>query len=312
LVDKETQERESCYNKTMQFQFFSKNGDILPIEQANIPLSNIAYQYGFGVYETLKVRNGVLFFVEQHVERLFTSAKEIGLGHEFTKEEIKDWIEKILGRVFDREAQTESVQHNEEKFSCNLKILLIGGKTKSDAELFILPLAPLFPDRKLYTEGAKTMTVQYERIFPHAKTLNMLPSYVAYTKAKEQGCYDALLTNKHGNILEGTRTNFFTIKDRTIFTPNKDHILEGVTRQTVLFVAKKHGFLIEAWDISEKALHEYDGAFVTSTSSKIVPIKQIDDFVFQEIPEALQELMKLYDRFLEKSRGVFTEQEPTP
>src|SRR5436190_8586337 len=136
----------------MSFPFFSKSGEILPIEQANIPLSNIAYQYGFGVYESLKVRNGILYFVEQHIERLFNSAKEIGLEHGFEREKVRGWVEKIQ----------KQVQYDDEKFSCNFKMLLIGGKTKDDPQLFILPLAPLFPDRKLYSHGTKTITVQYE------------------------------------------------------------------------------------------------------------------------------------------------------
>src|SRR5258706_13260244 len=183
----------------MSFAYFSKNGQILPIDQAVIPVSNIAYSYGFGVYESIKVRNNIIYFVDQHVERLFFSADVIGLKHPFTKEEIKKWIENLINDL-----QTESY---------NLKILLIGG---NDPLLFITPLAPKFPDRKLYSEGAKTITVKNERLFPNAKTLNMLPSYLAYTKAKEKDCYDALLLDSHDNLVEGTRTNFFVVKDNVM------------------------------------------------------------------------------------------------
>jgi branched-subunit amino acid aminotransferase/4-amino-4-deoxychorismate lyase len=270
------------------FEYFSKNGEILPIDQASIPLSNIEYSYGFGVYESLKIRNNILYFVDQHIERLFKSAEVIGLTHPFKQSQIKEYIHDLFSAL-----KTESY---------NLKILLIGG---DNPLLFIIPLSPRFPDRKLYSAGTKTITFKNERLFPHAKTLNMLPSYIAYKKAKENDCYDALLIDSSGNIVEGTRTNFFTLRDKTIFSPPKGKILEGVTKLTVLHVAKLHGFNLEETDIPLSEVSKFDGAFLTSTSAKIVPIKQIDDFVFPQIPETLKELMDAYDNFLKESKGIF-------
>lgn len=255
-----------------------------------MPLSNIEFSYGFGVYENIKVRNGIIYFVKQHIERLSKSAEIIGLTHSFTDQEIATYIQELLEKL---ELTTDG--------SVNLKMLLIGGR---EPQLFIIALAPHFPDRKFYSEGVMTMTVEYERYLPQAKTLNMLPSYIAYNKAKDKECYDALLVSKNGTILEGTRTNFFVIKDRELFTPPLDEVLEGVTLQTVIYVAKKLGFVIHEASIPVVQISEYDGAFLTSTSSKIVPIRQIDEHVL-EIPENLRELIAAYDGFLKESNGVF-------
>jgi len=277
----------------MQFNYFSKNGEILSIDQATIPLSNIEYSYGFGVYENLKVRHGIVYFVSQHIQRLLNSAKSIGLTHEFTKEAITTYITELI----------EKLDLKEPENACNLKLVLIGGR---EPQLFIMALAPYFPDRKVYVEGAKMITVHYERQFPNAKTLNMLPSYLAYKKAQEQECYDALLVSQEGVILEGTRTNFFVIKGTDVFTAPKEAVLEGVTRQTVIHVAKQMGLEIHEAGVPLAQLTDYDGAFVTSTSAKIVPIRQIDEKNFQ-IPEKLKELMQAYDTFLKESHGVFAE-----
>lgn len=287
----------------MKYSVFSKNGHIVSIDEAVIPIENIAYQYGFGVYESIKVRNGIVYFLVQHVQRLLQSAEIIRLDHPFTNEEIKQYITELLAALVTNESKNDSAFAD--VFSCTIKVLLIGGKNKSEAQLYLLPLAPLYPHRKLYIQGVKTMSVSYERIFPNAKTLNMLPSYLAFKKANEAGCYDALLVNKQGNILEGTRTNFFTIKDRTLFTPGKRHILDGVTRQTVLKTALNLQFICEEWDISLAELKEYDGAFLTSTNSKIMPIRQIDTFIFPDIADAIKILMKAYDEFLKQSKGIF-------
>lgn len=267
----------------MNFKYFSQNGKILPIEQAVIPLSNIEYSYGFGVYESLRVVNGAVIFIEDHIERLIKSASVIGLSHNFDERFIKNSIQELI-----KDYKTETF---------NLKIILIGASTKEKAILNILCLNPLFPDRKLYRDGAEFITYKYERAFPHAKTLNMLQSYLAYKKAKELGAYDALLINHNDFILEGTRTNFFTIKDKIIYTPLEKDILLGVMRKAVLKVALENNFQVIEKNIKLDDIKSYDGAFVTSTSSKIMPIKSIDGNILI-IPESLRELMRLLNEFL--------------
>ncbi|OGG51614.1 hypothetical protein A3C18_01550 [Candidatus Kaiserbacteria bacterium RIFCSPHIGHO2_02_FULL_54_11b] len=288
----------------MEFKYFSRNGDILPIEQAIVPLANIEYTYGFGVYESIRVANNVAYFVEDHIERLMESARIIGLEHPFSREMVSKSIAELLEK---NEVET-----------CNVKILLIGPSTSlragGQATLNILCLNPLFPDKKLYRDGVAVITYEYERAFPHAKTLNMLQSYLAYRKAKEAGAYDALLIDREGRITEGTRTNFFCIsagggsssggKGKTLFSPDEKSILLGVTRKMALKVAAENGFEIVQKDIRLSNLSEYDGAFITSTSSKILPIRSVDDFHFGEQPPALKELMAAFDRFLDECKGA--------
>lgn len=275
----------------MSFQFFSRDGKILPIGEAQAPLGNIEYAYGFGVYESIRVSNGAVYFLDDHIERLMSSARAIGLEHSFSGEVVTDAIAELLIR---NAADT-----------CNVKILLIGGKTAADAQLSILCLNPLFPDKKLYRDGVLAVTYQYERPFPHAKTLNMLQSYLAYRTAKAAGAYDALLIDREGRITEGTRTNFFCIKGKTLFTPDENAILLGVTRKAVLKVAADTGFAVEQKDIRPSDLSEYDGAFLTSTSAKILPLRGIDNIQFTEQPAALKELMGTFDAFLERCGGKF-------
>ena len=270
----------------MNFKYFSQNGKILPIEQAVIPLNNIEYSYGFGVYENVRVSNGVVYFLKDHIERLIESAKVISISHPFDEEFIKN---SILDLIKDYKSET-----------FNLKILLIGASAKEKAILNILCLNPLFPDRKLYRDGAEFITYNYERAFPHAKTLNMLESYLAYSKAKESGAYDALLINYEGNITEGTRTNFFCIKDNIIYSPFEKDILLGVMRKIALKVASENNYQIVEKNIKLDDIKSYDGAFVSSTSSKIVPIKSIDGLILN-IPDSLKGLMKLLNEFLEKN-----------
>jgi len=273
----------------MAFNYFSKNGKILPIEEAVVPLSSIEYSYGFGVYETLRVSNGQVYFLKDHLERLMESARIIGLEHPFTENDVSEYFNRLIEK---NNAET-----------CNVKMLLIGAPKKNEAQLFIICLNPLFPDKKLYRDGAIMTTYKYERVFHHAKTLNMLQSYLAYRKAKEVGAYDALLINKDGFITEGTRTNFFCIKGKTIFTPREKDILLGVTRKVLLRVAKDNGYEVAEQDIKLGDISNFDGAFISSTSSKIIPIRQVDNVTLDPQPDNLVELMNLFDDFLTKCEG---------
>jgi len=271
-----------------QFTFFSRNGTILPITEASVSLLSVEYSYGYGVYETLKVRNSILYFIDQHLERLQHSATTLGIPLPFPTNEIKVFIQNLI----------ESLQVD----ACNIKLLLIGG---NEPILNIFATAPLYPDKKLYKQGAKLLSYTYERLFPTAKTLNMLPSYIAYKKAKENSCYDALLIDENGIMLEGTRTNFCMMKGTTIFKAPQHRILGGVTFLTLAHVADKAGFSIIEKEISIHDLSSYDGAFITSTSTKIMPIKQIDSFAYPQISPSIQLLMKSYEEFLDLSKGVF-------
>lgn len=268
----------------MQYQFFSHNGELKPIDQASVPLSNIEYSYGFGVYETIRMTNGVILFLPDHCQRLLNSAHTIELEHMLTIDHISEAIKTLIIK--------------NEVSDCNIKVLLIGGRSAEQANLYIQCLNPLYPDRKLYKQGAHAITTELERPFLQAKTLNMLPSYLAYREAQRQGAYDALLIDRNGHVTEGTRTNFYTIKNRTIFTPPESVVLPGVTRDKVLQVARKHGYEITEQNITPAELAGYDGAFLTSTSSKIMPLISIDDHRWETVPAATAELIQHFGDFL--------------
>ena len=264
----------------MSFSYFSRGGVVLPVEQATVSLASIEYSYGFGVYETIRVSHGIARFVDEHCRRLQLSAQAIGLEQSYQPSEITHWI-------------TDIIKANEVE-TCNIKVLLIGGKTAADAELYILCLAPYFVERKLYKTGCHCTTYEYERMYPHAKTLNMLPSYLAYRTAQSQGAHDALLINRRGEITEGTRSNFFTLKGSTIYSPPESDILLGVTRDHVLALAKEQGFDIVHQPIPLDSLSSYDAAFLTSTSAKILPIHTVNGFSYSHISDALYNIMQKF------------------
>jgi D-alanine transaminase/branched-chain amino acid aminotransferase len=267
------------------------NGKFLPAREGKVNVDSIELTYGFGVYEGLKLRQNKVLFVKEHAERLLVSAKQINLEHNFTIKQIVDW-------------NNELVKKNKVS-DAHVKMLLIGGPTSQEAKLYIFLLAPRFVDKKIYREGTKALVREYERFLPQVKSLNMLPSYLFFREAKEVGAFDCLLVNKKGEVLEGTRSNFYVIKNKTIYTAPLSKILDGVTRRTVLDCARKNGYKIVERAPQLKDIFKYDGAFFTNTSGKIVPIRTVESKKykvksFTEISENLRELIRFYNQYLEK------------
>ena len=284
--------RKIRYNEEMKFPFISLNGRIIPSKEGLVSLDKTEIAYGFGVYETIKVRNNVIYFLPQHIERLLHSAKEINLSHVFTVSKMQIAIEELV-------ASTEID-------SCNIKIFLYGASEKEKATLCVIPTAPLYPDRKWYRDGVSLISFQHERWKPQAKTLNMLPSYCMFKEAQKQGCYDALLFDAQHNLREGTRTNVYLIKDKHIYSPQKKDILEGVTLMTLEKAIQSTDYTLTYTDIPFRTIHEFDGMFLTSTSTKIMPVKKIDNKEYPFISEHIKALINIYENKLEKSKGDFS------
>ncbi len=265
--------------------YCSRNGVLVPALEAVIPVDDIHFAYGFGVYETLKVRNRILYFPEHHEERLFHSARIIGLEHPWRTGAVTGFTRDLVranGTV-----------------NANIKVLLIGGDGPGEARLFIMALNPLYPDRKGYRDGGVAVIRPGERPFPQAKTLSMLISTRAFREARAAGAYDAVLRNREGFLTEGTRTNLFFTDGKTIYSPPEETILSGVTRRTIAETLAEVGMPLEERPLREEEIPRYAGFFLSSTSTKILPLRRLGSHEM-EIPHVIRHLMALYDRYLER------------
>ncbi|HUW70316.1 MAG TPA: aminotransferase class IV [bacterium] len=241
-----------------------KNGRIAEAADAVFPLDDTDVTYGYGCYETLKVRRGVIYFPEFHEERLLRSADILGIATIIRPPEVADAL-RLLVR--------ENAMGD-----CNIKVMLIGHEgAMADWYAFMLPA--LVAPETAYSEGASCLLFRGERHFPQAKSLSMLLSTVAFREAARQGCWDALLVNGRGQITEGTRTNVFYARSGesfTIYTPPAVDVLEGITRRTLIVaLAEADISTVERpLELAEAVSGEYSLA-VTSTSSKVIPIAML-------------------------------------
>ncbi|MFH0875147.1 MAG: aminotransferase class IV [archaeon] len=247
--------------------YVSFNGKLIDEKEAVIPVNDKAYFFDFSVYSSLKVIQGRIFFPEYHVERLLESAAILDLRHQFKKEEIVSYLHEVV------------LKNNlNDAF---LRIVLIGDASQNkEAKLYIFPLTGVhYYPSKLYNKGVKVVTYNGERRFPESKTKDLLLSFLAFRKAEENNAIEALLIDREGYVREGTRSNFFAIKENKLITPPKEKILEGITKKIIFDLCDSLFEIVEE-DIPFSNLHGYDELFITSTLFNILPVSQIDDDIF--------------------------------
>ena len=238
-----------------------KNGRIADAAEAVFRLDDTDVTYGYGCYETLKVRDGVLYFPEFHEERLLRSAAILGIATTIRPPEVVDALRLLV--------RQNAIG------DCNIKVMLIGHEGRS-ADWYAFMLPALVAPATAYTEGASCLLFRGERHFPQAKSLSMLLSTVAFREAARQGCWDALLVNGRGQITEGTRTNVFYARcgeSSAIYTPPAVDVLEGITRKTLIMALDEAGIRTVERPLGlAEALSGEFGLAMTSTSSRVIPV----------------------------------------
>lgn len=289
------------------------NGNIVDYEAAKVSLDDIDALYGYGVYETLKLRKGIIYYPDFHEERLLSSARIIGIRQDLKTGDLKRGLETLVQAVLAGKlgpnAKPQDLVQARSGFNANLKVVLIG-HSQRPADLYAFLLNPLFPDRKELRQGAKALIYHGERHFPAAKSLSMLMSTIAFREAQAKGAYDALLVSREGKVREGTRTNLFYYWDQeggkpTVFTPPHEEVLEGITRRTLIDCLNQAGYRLEERSLPLESLtgSRPPSLFLTSTSTKILPIRELlagqDQLFALPVPASLREIQKLYDSYLE-------------
>jgi len=236
------------------------NGALISAEEAHLPISRREVLFSFGIYESLKVRGGVPLFVEEHLERLSESARILDLQHSYDQAHFIDAIQRLIeaNRLDD----------------ATLRIQMFGG---DEPFYYVVPFPlPRYP-RWYYNEGVPTISYEGERVMPRAKSNCLLLNYIALREAQRRNAVEALLVNRNGDALEGTRSNLYAFQEGTLITPEED-VLYGVTRKHILEWFEGEGFSLKYAPLPLKALLncEYEGVFISSTSMGAVPVRQID------------------------------------
>jgi branched-subunit amino acid aminotransferase/4-amino-4-deoxychorismate lyase len=237
-----------------------RNCELIPEEEAVVPVTRREVFFGFAVYESLKVQEGVPLFIDEHLDRLFESARVLRLAHTFRRDAIADSFRRLAAA-------------NELELA-TLRMLLVGG---DEPEFYAYATElPTYP-AEYYRFGAEAISYHGERIFPRAKSNSLLLNYIAGREAAERDALEALLVDRHGRALEGTRSNLFALRGGELITAGED-VLSGVTRKHILDSFEEEGGPIHYRKMAlEKLLSgECEEVFISSTSMGALPLHSID------------------------------------
>jgi branched-chain amino acid aminotransferase len=271
--------------------FLNKN--IVPESEALVSVYDHGFLYGDGIYETMRAYNGVVFMLEKHLERLRRSAS-------LTKLSIPE-----TGFITDAVSRTIEANKLSDAY---VRVTVSRGKgpigldpdlCKEPTFVVIAELFREYPGH-LYSNGVKLVIAKTRRnlvsaINPRIKSLNFLNNIFAKMEAKERGAYEAIMLNADGMIAEGTVCNIFFVKDNVLCTPASEvGVLDGITRELVISLAKKSGLSVSEGRFYPDDLYSASEVFFTNTTSEIMPVSQVELVTYKpgKVAKSLRELYK--------------------
>jgi branched-chain amino acid aminotransferase len=240
-------------------------------EDAKVSILDHGYLYGNGCWTTMMTSGDRIFFIDDHMDRLLESANIIGLDIPWTKNQIKDWTLQ----TYDKNKHLSGRSRIRVGLYKGVGSSIVVGATDCEPSInIIVSPYPVTEEENAVEKGLYTITVPADRPYAKSKNCNYLPSYVAVTKAKQQGKDDAIFINYNGDVTESTTGNLFYIKDDIIYTAEYD-ILYGITRKVILDYRKD---IVETMYKLETLL-EADEVFISGTTKLIIPVVQINDTI---------------------------------
>lgn len=252
--------------------FFIFNGDLKPNTEF-IPSENTG-----GIYEVLRVVEGVPLFLEEHIGRFYKSAEIAGKTIHFQNTEVETFINSLI--------EKNKVTDGNILLSCktNLKAFFISHR---------------YPQSNWYRTGVKCGILNAERNNPNAKVYQTTVRQQADEIIQNEKVYEVLLVDHYGRITEGSRSNVFFVKNRQLLTPPADDVLLGITRQKTIQIAKEAGIPFFEKEIFLNDLNRFDAAFLTGTSPKILPLSKAGNFDLDPKNELVQFITQQFEGLIE-------------
>ncbi len=245
-------------------------------DEAKISVFDHGLLYGDGVFEGIRVYSGKIFKLKEHVERLFESAKALMLDIAMTRAEMSSAVD-------------EAVRMNALNDGY-VRLVITRGKGDLGLNPFLCPKSTviiiadtiqLYP-KEYYSAGISIITSSLRRtpadtLDPRIKSLNYLNSIQAKIEAVNAGCLEAVMLNREGLVTECTGDNIFIFRRGTLTSPSSTYgSLDGITRQTVLELAKKAGIPCGESAITLFDLYNSEECFLTGSGAELIPVTKVD------------------------------------
>lgn len=261
--------------------FIWMNGKLVPWREANIHILTHALHYGSAVFEGERAYGGEIFKLTEHSERLLFSARELEFELPFTAAEVDQASREVIAanKLTDCYVRPIAWRGSEQ-------MGVAAQQTKIHLAIAAWDWGSYFPmEQRL--KGIRIGFAKYRRPDPatapskaKAAGLYMICTIEKH-RAERAGFADALMLDYRGRVAECTGANIFLIKDGVIHTPDPDCFLDGITRRTVIALAKARGFEVVERAILPEELSTFTECFITGTAAEVTPVSAIGDFTFK-------------------------------
>jgi branched-chain amino acid aminotransferase group I len=249
------------------------NGEMVPKDKALVSVFDRGFLYGDGVFETLRIYNGIPFMLDEHMERLIAGLKTLRF------QKLPAGIKVYASRVIEANKISNGI----------LRITVTRGEVVAGID----PLACMEPTvvitategvpypEESYLKGFRAViaNIKKDRNSPlcRVKSANFLTHILAKGEAADAGVDEALMLNYEGFLTEATVSNIFLVKGDTLLTPSLESgILPGVTRQVVIEIAGKIGLEVKQRELRHEELSSADEAFLTNSLMEVMPLVEVD------------------------------------
>lgn len=250
------------------------NGELVPESQATISVFDSAFNFGDMVFEGVRVYDGRVFALEEHISRLYDSAKAVMIDVPMTQAEMRtailDWLRanSIRDGFHFRPIVTRGNRRPPRTSPLFVQgppnVVFVGGD--------IGPVS----ERGLRMITASTRRMPPEALDPKIKSGNFLNNIMAKLEALRQGVDDALMYDTNGYLAESSAGNIFLVRRGELFTPLPKSSLEGITQRAVTGIARDLGYGYRERDLTTVDVYSADEVFMTGTAAEVTPIVEVD------------------------------------
>jgi len=252
------------------------SGKLYDKQDAKISVYDHGLLYGDGVFEGIRSYHGKVFRLKEHLDRLWDSAKAIWLTIPMTKAEMARAIEETLAVNKIRDGY--------------IRVLVTRGAGSLGLDpthcaqpeiIIIADRIALYPE-EYYEKGLEIVTVSVMRnhpaaLSPRIKSLNYLNNILAKIEGMQAGCIEALMLNHKGEISECSGDNIFLVRQGRLQTPPCEAgILEGITRDAVIQLAREAGIVVQEMPLTKHDVYIADECFLTGSAAEVVPVIKVD------------------------------------
>ena len=276
------------------------NNNLVDWNDVKLHVLSHGLHYASCVFEGERVYDGTIFKLEEHTERFFYSARRMGFEIPYTQNEINEASKKIISIQKVNNGYVRPVAWRGSEM-----MAISAQQTKIHVAIATWEWGSYF-DPKLKTEGIKLNISKWKRPSPEsipwdtkAAGLYMICTLSKHD-AESQGYTDSLMLDHEGKIAEATGANiFFKDKDGNLHTPTPDSFLDGITRRTVIEIARSQNIKVTERKITIDELPSFVGCFLTGTAAEVTPVASIDKFAFK-VCDTIINLSDEYQKLVRK------------